>query len=196
MSTTHLSFLDIIDELRLLGQKKETGSFIIVSNENHYATVGFEHGQIISLQYRLVFGTQAIPLIAKIKHGSCSFTHTTNFIRRTKFQDNEAIIQRMLATHLDENNSDTESVPNSKIQPEKNISKRDNSSKSLHLTQQQMEEIENILIEELGPMGSIVMDSVMLCPDIDTLLNVVQNEIGETGRVRPVIHQIMDVLTP
>jgi hypothetical protein len=195
MNPSHLSFSEIIEELRRLGQNMVTGSFVIVTNENHYVTVGFEDGRIISLQYRLIFGLQAIPRFAKIEHGSCNFNTTSNFIRKIEILDNEEVIQKILSARENIVNHDPGLIQVTQQKTQEAAKTKVNNKQTLRLSIEQKEAIEDILIEELGPMGSIVMDSVVMCQDIDSLLNVVQNELGETGKARPVIQQIMDILT-
>lgn len=194
MESSFLTFTDIIDELRHLGHSKVTGSLFIVSDEKHYATVGFEKGRIISLQYRLRFGEQAIPMLAKIKHCSCRFQNTSNFIRKTNFTDNEEVFKKIMDARDNENKEEVGLI---KIPTPATRAVAESASKgqAICLSAQQQMAIENVLIEELGPIGLIVMDSLVICQDFDSMLNVVREEVEKTDAARQVIHHILDILT-
>ncbi|MEJ2612175.1 MAG: hypothetical protein P8179_19415 [Candidatus Thiodiazotropha sp.] len=195
MESSLLSFPDIIDELRYLGRSKVTGSLFIVSDEKHYATVGFENGRIISLQYRLSFGESAIPMLAKINHGSCRFQNTSNFIRKTNFNDNEEVFQKIMEARNDGKNKEVESIDIPNMLAEQIIGDNARKGQALYLSSQQKIDIEDVLIEELGPIGAIVMDSLVMCHDLGSMLNIIREEVEQTDVAREVIHHILDILT-
>jgi hypothetical protein len=173
MKSVYMSLADIIDELRSLGKSKATGSFFVVSDEQHSATFGLEKGLIVSLQCRLRFGEKAIPLIANIKHGTCRFEQTSSFIRKMNTSDNEDIFRKILFAReqQDGNNANLSSVPARKT------SGGSGNQKALAISDKQKKAIGDILVDELGPMGSIVLDSIEQCADISEMLDVIYEEV-------------------
>ncbi len=191
MKSVYLSLPGIIDELRVLGKAKATGSFFIVSDEQHSAIVGFESGRIVSLQCRLRFGEKAIPLIAGIRNGTCRFEQTATFVRRVDFADNEEVFRRIYsAREPDDDDAGRDSaadsgVPKAKVAVEQ---------PALRLSDKQKMDIENILVEELGPMGSIVLDSIENCTDIPGIMEVIRSEVDSPDIVSSVVKKITNVL--
>jgi hypothetical protein len=174
MKTVYMSLADILDELRSLGKSKTTGSFFVVSDDQHSATFGLENGRIVSLQCRLRFGEKAIPLIAKIKHATCRFEQTSNFIRKMESSDNEEIFRKILSAREQQHGNSANLSP---VPAREQIGAQGSNREALVFTDKQRHDIEDVLVEELGPMGSIVLDSIEQCADIGEIVDVINEEV-------------------
>ncbi|MET0090894.1 MAG: hypothetical protein ABW068_12940 [Candidatus Thiodiazotropha sp.] len=188
MNPSFLELPDIINELRRLGRSKATGSFYIVSDEQHSATVDLEAGRIILLRCRLRFGEQAIPLIAKIKRGSFRFEPTQNFIRKEDYDDNESVFQRILSAY--------KSAPASH-QPAARptqVAQAPRPSSALRISANQRMLIEQLLIAELGPMGSVVMESVLACRSQNAVFEVIRDEADDATLAESLTTRVRSIL--
>ncbi|MET0068267.1 MAG: hypothetical protein ABW076_18130 [Candidatus Thiodiazotropha sp.] len=188
MNPSFLELPDIINELRRLGQSKATGSFYIVSDEQHSATVDLEAGRIILLRCRLRFGEQAIPLIARINRGSFRFEPTRNFIRKEDYGDNETVFQRIMQAH-----NNTASPPLIPARPTRGTPSLRQTS-GLQVSANQRLLIEQLLITELGPMGSVVMESVLSCRNQDAVFDVIRDEADDDDIAESLTTRIRSIL--
>ncbi|MEJ2620981.1 MAG: hypothetical protein P8163_12140, partial [Candidatus Thiodiazotropha sp.] len=162
MKSNYLSLNEIIIELRSLSSADATGYLFIVSSEQHSATFGLEQGRIVSLQCRLRTGEKAIPLMAKIKYGTCRFEESISLGKKMQLEDNETIFDMILSLH--------ENLIQPPTEPTQTAVKSDTSiSQPIFLTSQQKTEIEKSLLEEIGPMGSYVMDTIEQCNEFDAI---------------------------
>ncbi|MCG8018022.1 MAG: DUF4388 domain-containing protein [Candidatus Thiodiazotropha sp. 'RUGA'] len=174
MDTNTLPLNEIIIELRSLARSKSTGYLFIVSSEQHSATFGLEQGRIVSLQCRLRTGEKAIPLIANIKHGSCRFEESISLIRKMPLEDNETIFQKILSIHEQMIEAEAET---SQYKTAARNNNYDNHP--ILLSEQQRSNIENCLVEEIGPMGSFVMDTIEQCKEFDSIKDAINDEIDQ-----------------
>jgi hypothetical protein len=190
MKSVYMSLPDIIDQLRLLGKEKETGSFFIVSDEQHAAIFGFERGHIVSIQCRLRFGEKAIPLIGKIRGGTCRFEPTASFFRKSDFGENEEVFRKIFSAR--EQSGDVVE----KVASENAVKKTAHAGRkqASMLSDKQKRKIEDLLVEELGPMGSIVMDSIENCSDVSEIMDVIMTEVDGSEIVSAVALKIKEVL--
>jgi hypothetical protein len=191
----HLSLLEIVEELRSLEQSHATGRFFIVSDEKYSASFSFDKGRLIAIQCRVRSGEQAIPLIARIKHGTCRFEESLGGVQEVELPENEYIFRAILATgeHMESNNefaafsssSYKEKLP---TQPISNI-------RNINLSNQQRQIIEEILINELGPMGSLVLDSIVVCKNLEQMTSVIKNQVDDNEIVKSLIPKIIGTLS-
>ncbi|MET0028345.1 MAG: hypothetical protein ABW101_11975 [Candidatus Thiodiazotropha sp.] len=188
MNPSFLELPDIINELRRLGRSKATGSFYIVSDEQHSATVDLEAGRIILLRCRLRFGEQAIPLIARIKRGSFRFEATRNFIRKEDYGDNETVFQRIMQVH-----KDPPSAHQPPTRPNRNT-QGPRPTATLRISANQRMLIEQLLIAELGPMGSVVMESVLACRSQNAVFDVIRDEADDDDLAESLASKIRAIL--
>jgi hypothetical protein len=180
MKIEYLSLSDIIIELRSLSNAKATGYLFIVSSEQHSATFGLEQGRIVSLQCRLRTGEKAIPLIARIKLGSCRFEESTSLIKKMKLEDNETIINMILALHEELLEPETDLPDKSSTSPDPPI----------RLSNHQKREIENSLLEEIGPMGSFVMDTIEQCKGFEAIKIAINEEVDRPDIAQSLLFKI------
>jgi hypothetical protein len=185
-----MSLPDIIDQLRMLGKEKETGSFFIVSDELHAAIFGFERGHIVSIQCRLRFGEKAIPLIGKIKAGTCRFEPTATFFRKSDFGENEEVFRKIFSAR--EQSDDV--VDNVTAKNAVTKATHANRKQASMMSDKQKLKIEELLVEELGPMGSIVMDSIEKCSDVSEIMDVIVAEVDGSEIVSAVALKIKEIL--
>jgi hypothetical protein len=191
MKSVYLTLTEIVNELRSLSNSKETGSFFVVSDEQHSATFGLEQGHLVSLQCRLRFGEKAIPLISKIKRGTCRFEQTTNFVRKTDFADNEEVFQQILSAR-EQAVTDTQSpISGSAMQ----VTESSADLPRLMLSAEQKTAIEEVLVDELGPIGSIIMEAVEQCADFDAMVALIQAEVEEADMVKLLSRKIRPILS-
>ncbi|MCG8489774.1 MAG: hypothetical protein MI756_20055 [Chromatiales bacterium] len=186
MNSNYLSLSDIIIELRSLSRANATGYLFIVSSEQHSATFGLEQGRIVSLQCRLRTGDKAIPLIAKIKYGSCRFEESTSLIKKMKLEDNETIFDRILSLH-----EQIEPEPDQAIASDKPST---DYSHPIMLSNQQKTEIKNSLLDEIGPMGSFVMDTIEHCKEFDSIKTVINEEIDRPDIAQSLLFKIDKII--
>ncbi|MCG7986666.1 MAG: hypothetical protein JAZ20_02100 [Candidatus Thiodiazotropha weberae] len=187
MSSNYLPLTEIILELRSLTKGKSTGYLFIVSSEQHSATFGLEQGRIVSLQCRLRTGDKAIPLIAKIKHGSCRFEESTSLIKKMQLEDNETIFNKILSLHA-------QMIEAASDQAKAAIKTVSGNNRPIQLSTQQRTEIENSLLEEIGPMGSFVMDTIERCIEFDSIKEVINEEIDRPDIAQALLFKIDKII--
>ncbi|MCG7940531.1 MAG: DUF4388 domain-containing protein [Candidatus Thiodiazotropha lotti] len=187
MSSNYLPLTEIILELRSLAKGKSTGYLFIVSSEQHSATFGLEQGRIVSLQCRLRTGDKAIPLIAKIKHGSCRFEESTSLIKKMQLEDNETIFNKILSLHA-------QMIEAASDQAKAAIKTVSGNNRPIQLSTQQRTEIENSLLEEIGPMGSFVMDTIERCIEFDSIKEVINEEIDRPDIAQALLFKIDKII--
>jgi hypothetical protein len=190
MSPVYLTLPEIIDELRALTNAKETGTFFVVSDEQHSAMFGFENGLLVALQCRLRFGEKAIPLIAGIHKGKCRFDNALNFARRMDVTDNEEVFQAILSVKPQGGRKESV-LPATPARP---VSAAPVGKFALSLSPEQKEAINNILSEEMGPMANVVMDSIEDCADFDEMISVVYESADGLGVEELLVSKIRAVL--
>ncbi len=192
MSSDYLTLPEIIEELRTLTSAKETGTFFVVSEEQHSAMFGFENGRLVALQCRLRFGEKAIPLIANIRKGKCRFDDSMNFARRIEVTDNEEIFQGILSTHpqLEANHS---VLPPAAAKP---ASTSPSGQPRISLSAEQRKAIGYILSEELGPMGNVVMNNIDDCSNFDELIAIVKDSADGLGIEDLLVSKISAIIKP
>jgi hypothetical protein len=183
MKSKYMPMSEIIDSLRSISDTKATGHLYIVSSEQHTATFGLDQGRIAFLQCRLRTGEKAIPLLSKIKHGSCRFEYASNLIRKMELEDNETIFEKILSPHAQIEIKTSDLPTKSKIQ---NNQQED----TLSLTSEQKSEIKTVLMEEIGPMGNVVMDSIENCNTLNAIRAVIYDELDESGIANTLIFRI------
>ncbi|ODB98760.1 hypothetical protein A3197_15180 [Candidatus Thiodiazotropha endoloripes] len=187
MSSNYLPLTEIILELRSLAKGKSTGYLFIVSSEQHSATFGLEQGRIVSLQCRLRTGDKAIPLIAKTKHGSCRFEESTSLIKKMQLEDNETIFNKILSLHA-------QMIEAASDQAKAAIKTISGNNRPIQLSTQQRTEIENSLLEEIGPMGSFVMDTIERCNEFDSIKDIINEEIDRPDIAQALLFKIDKII--
>jgi hypothetical protein len=183
MKSKYIPMSEIIDSLRSISDTKATGHLFIVSSEQHTATFGLDQGRIAFLQCRLRTGEKAIPLLTKIKHGSCRFEHASNLIRKMELEDNETIFNKILSPQpqIDIKTSDFRT---------KSETPNNQQGHTLSLTSEQKSEIKTVLMEEIGPMGNVVMDSIKNCNTLDAIRAVINEELDESDIANTLLFRI------
>ncbi len=186
MNSEYLTLAEIVDELRALSRAKETGTFFVVSDEQQSAMFGLERGQLVALQCRLRFGERAIPLIANIRTGRCRFDHSMNFSRRIDIP-NEEVFAAILS-----GNTDIEvSRSNSPAVPERSASA---TKPKLAISSAQRNAIAQILGEELGPIGHVVMGDIEDCSSLDEVISVIYESAEGLGIEQLLVTKVRTIL--
>jgi hypothetical protein len=192
MSSDYLTLSEIIEELRALTSEKETGTFFVVSEEQHSAMFGFKNGRLVALQCRLRFGEKAIPLIANIKRGKCRFDDSMNFARRIEVSDNEEIFQAILSTHPQVETKHSV-LPPAAAKPAPRSS---SGQQRISLSAEQRKAIGYILSEELGPMGNVVMSNIDDCANFDEVFAIVKDSADGLGIEDLLVSKISAIIKP
>jgi hypothetical protein len=192
MSSDYLTLSEIIEELRALTSANETGTFFVVSEEQHSAMFGFKNGRLVALQCRLRFGEKAIPLIANIKRGKCRFDDSMNFARRIEVSDNEEIFQAILSTHpkIETKHS---VLPPAAAKPAPTPS---SGQQRISLSAEQRKAIGYILSEELGPMANVVMSNIDDCTNFDEVFAIVKDSADGLGIEDLLVSKISAIIKP
>ena len=182
-----------MDELRSLAKQKATGSLFIVSNEKHSASFGLEKGRIVSLQCRGRFGAQAIALIARIKQGTSRFETSSNYLKKIELPDNEELIGQILAAQ--EQLAAAGPTDKASIAPVRPAATAASSQPALNITAQQKAAIEDALVDALGPIGSIIMDSVEESRDMSSIVVAIKDVVDTPEIVQDLVAKIKKILT-
>jgi hypothetical protein len=190
MSSKHLTLPEIISELRSLTSSKATGTFYIVSDCKHSAMFGLENGRLVTLQCRLRFGEKAIPLIAGIKQGSCRFDNTLGIIRKMDTPNNEEVFLRILSAAEKNKASNSASTPKEDKPRFKPFPKYP----EISITQDQKKKIREILNEEMGPMGNLVIKSIEKCANFREIASVLKENSDGLDIEKSLTRKIRTVL--
>lgn len=70
-----LPFAELLAELEQLCQQRRTGTLLIFAASNRFAQFKLSEGEVVSLMYQNVRGTDALPLIREIRTGWSVFTN-------------------------------------------------------------------------------------------------------------------------
>ncbi|MCG8123735.1 MAG: hypothetical protein N0E55_07185, partial [Candidatus Thiodiazotropha taylori] len=146
-----------------------------------------EQGRIVSLQCRLRTGEKAIPLIANIKYGSCRFEESISLIRKMQLEDNETIFNQILSLHEQLIEAEAEQPKNAAIN-------NDGDNRPIQLSDQQRSDIESSLMEEIGPMGSFVMDTIEQCNEFDSIKDIINDEIDRPDIAQALLMKIDKII--
>ncbi|WP_428239992.1 hypothetical protein [Gynuella sp.] len=186
------SLSEIMDELRNLADQKATGSLFIVSDERHSASFGLEKGRIVALQCRGRFGAQAMTLVSRIKQGTSRFELSSNYLRKMDLPDNEEVIRQI----LDAQSSAPAAAPGTARSATPTPPPMPASApRALNISASQKAAIEDVLVDSLGPMGSIVMDSIEDCKDMSSIVMAIKEVVETPEIVQSLVGKIKDILT-
>jgi hypothetical protein len=70
-----MSYAQVMDELRRACVEKKSGTMMLATADNQLARISLHDGEVVSINYRLKHGRDAIPLLKEIKQARVKFTH-------------------------------------------------------------------------------------------------------------------------
>ncbi|ODB84528.1 hypothetical protein A3195_06695 [Candidatus Thiodiazotropha endoloripes] len=127
-------------------------------------------------------------MIANIKHGSCRFEQSISLIKKMQLEDNETIFNQILSIHEQMVQAEPE-------QPQAFVIPNTDDSRPILLSTQQRSEIENSLPEEIGPMGSFIMDTIEQCKEFDSIKDVINDEIDQPDIAQSLLFKIDKIIS-
>lgn len=94
---------EFVDLVRHHHYNSFSGLITGVSDSKHSFQVGFDHGEIVLLTYRIKKGLQALPLIARIERAKITQHPTTDLQDAAgEAMDTSAVLSQLTANTLDE----------------------------------------------------------------------------------------------
>jgi|GEM_PF-2168063 len=194
MSDSVKTLPDILRQLKMLCDQGATGSLFIVSNQNHPFSFGINKGRIVSVQYRITFGMKAIPYIGAVQRGKTRFENNNVGRTQNDLPSNKEIVQAIIAAHKEAANARSGSPSNREPKPIAKGPQFSTSSPSLFRGEKR-EQLEAILIDALGPMGSLLCDSIAQNSDVSSVMEQLYQEVNEPelldrleGKIRKIAH--------
>lgn len=158
--SAQLERLQIIEQLRKLASEQNTGTFFIKTPSQHLAVFVFEKGKIISLTYSHFRGSKALPEIARINSGECSYKASVSGRPQADIPTTREII------HLLESNTSgiSKTIPtiDNKAQNATQTSVESDNNNITQLPAFSEEEllsgIASILLDHIGPIAAMICD--------------------------------------
>mgnify|MGYP003423083326 CR=1 FL=1 len=169
---TLLSYKQLLHELGQLCTRKQTGTALIATQENMLVRVILDRGQIISLTVGSKSGQDAIPLVRAVKAG------------RLRFSEGGATVAR-----------EAEALPPT----DKLLQLLGGNVGAVGATV--LTQIEDALIEHLGPMGSLIWrEQLNAAADARTpaglarAIEAAAKQIGDPGKIQRFKEQALKLL--
>ena len=146
-----------------------------VSDRKHSFQVGFDHGTIVLLTYRVKKGLQALPLIIQIERAKITEHPTTDIQDVTgDTLDTSMVLSQLTAATLDETITMTTDISDLPAPPQ--ISQSVSRSP---LNTRTKKAIEAAAIHHFGPIGAIVCEEYLALPagNLDTIALAIAEEV-------------------
>lgn len=176
--STPLTYAQLLDELRQACVEKQTGTMMIATKDNQLARILLRDGEIVSINYRLQNGRDAVPLLKEIKQARIKFSLGKTAGGGDRGAGNlpsTAEILRLLGA----DNATPAPVTAT------------TGSVSVDQLPQAMKIIEAELIEVLGPLASLVWnehvtptDKPVSASKLRLLIDNLAKEIGDPAKVQ------------
>jgi hypothetical protein len=167
---------DFVDLVRRHHHNAFSGLITGVSDTRHSFQVGFDHGEIVLLTYRIKKGLQALPLITQIERAKITEHPTTDIQDATgDALDTSTVLSQLTAYTLDETTTlitDISDVPapsqESQIPASSPV---DASTKKA---------IEAAAVHHFGPIGAMVCEEHLALPkgDIRAIALAIAQDVG------------------
>lgn len=172
----------IVDAIKFVCEKKETGTLVVVTDDNQFATFSLVKGEIVSIGYQGQYGVEAIELIARIGLGVCRFRRDKLSSRRDPLPNTEDIITHFLQhatsskTDAVPANNDNEVESQQRVQQSReDQNEKNNTAKEAlinTLTVEQKRIFETCLAEYIGAMAPILAEEYLeIETSVDSAIN-------------------------
>lgn len=162
----------IVDAIKFVCEKKETGTLVVVTDDNQFATFSLVKGEIVSIGYQGQYGVEAIELIARIGVGVCRFRRDKLSSRRDPLPNTEDIITHFLQHAT---SSKTDAVPTNNDNEVEDQNEKNNTAKEAlinTLTVEQKRIFETCLAEYIGAMAPILAEEYLeIETSVDSAIN-------------------------
>lgn len=141
-----MGYAQVMDELRRACVEKRSGTLMLATADNQLARISLHDGEIVSINYRLKHGRDAIPLLKEIRQARVKFTQGKGGVDPTASGGSglppTTDIMRML-------NADNAAASEAAPAPTASSVSTDQVPKALKV-------IEAELIDVLGPLANII----------------------------------------
>jgi len=167
---------DFVDRVKNHHDNAFSGLITGVSDSKHSFQVGFDHGEIVLLTYRIKKGLDALLLITQIERAKIS-EHPNGDIQDVTGEalDTDVILSRLTANTLDETTTLTTLIddPTSPRTTGATTGPR-------VLDASLKQEIEDAAIHHFGPIGAMVCEEHLANPDGDVgaIMHGIAQEVG------------------
>lgn len=169
-----LTYAQLIDELRRACVEKRSGTMMIATQDNQLARVSLQDGEIVSINYRLKNGREAIPLLRDIKEARVRFSQGRTAAGGDQGGSLPSTVDIMLM-----------------LSGDKAAAAPATGTVSTDQVPQALKVIEAELIEVLGPLASIVwtehlerLGKPVAAGKLRTLVDGLAKEIGDPAKVQ------------
>ncbi len=167
---------DFVDRVKSHHHNAFCGLVTGLSENKHSFQVGFDHGEIVLLSYRIKKGLQALPLITQIVPAKIS-EHPTSDIQTTTGDalDTSLVLSQLTAFTLDETTTmitDISDVPAAR--------QTDPPFASRPLDARMSKAIEAAAVRHFGPIGAMVCEQHLAQPEADvrTIAVAIAQHVG------------------
>ncbi|MGS2717034.1 hypothetical protein ACVBE9_02590 [Eionea flava] len=167
----------IVDAIKFVCAKKETGTLVVVTDDNTFATFSLIKGKLIAISFQGKRGIEALELVSHIISGVCRFRRDQVENNHDPLPDTDEIISHLLQSSQ-KRNPDTEHQETSTHQS----AEIDNTLINT-LTEKQQLIFETCLAEYVGAMAPILAEEYLeietdIHSAINNLMLVVKNMSG------------------
>lgn len=172
-----MSYAQVMDELRRACVEKRSGTLMLATADNQLARISLQDGEVVSINYRLKSGREAIPLLKEIKQARMKFSQgKAGGDAPAAGLPPTSEIMRML-------NADKGAAPAAAATAPSSVS-TDQVPKALKI-------IEAELVEVLGPLANIVwgehldkLGKPVLASKLRGLVDGLAKEIGDPTKIQ------------
>ena len=154
---------DFVDLVRIHHHNAFSGLITGVSDSNHSFQIGFDHGKIVLLTYRVKKGVAALHLMSQIERAKIS-EHPNADIHEVSGEvpDTGLILSELTAQTLDETTTMTTDISNLPSPRQTSVT---SSPRSVDSRLRQI--IERAAIHHFGPIGAMVCEDHLVDPHHD-----------------------------
>lgn len=167
---------DFVDLVRSHHHNAFSGLITGVSDSRHSFQVGFDHGEIVLLTYRIKKGLQALPLITQIERAKITEHPTTDIQDATgDALDTNSVLSQLTAYTLDETTTMTTDI--SDVPAPSRVSRI---SASGPVDTRSKKAIEAAAVHHFGPIGAMVCEEHLAQPkgDIRAIALSIAQDVG------------------
>jgi hypothetical protein len=167
---------DFVDLVRRHHHNAFSGLITGVSDSKHSFQIGFDHGEIILLTYRIKKGLQALPMITRIERAKIT-EHPATDIQDAGGEalDTSAVLSQLTATTLDETTSMTTDISDVTVplKPGQTLTPGPVDARLRRI-------IESAAIHHFGPIGAMVCEEHLANPKGDSraILLAIAEDVG------------------
>jgi hypothetical protein len=172
----------IVDAIKFVCQKKETGTLIVVTDDNQFATFGINKGEMVSVSFQGKHGVEAIELVSRIELGVCRFRRDKVADRHDPLPSTDEILTHFRQYNHEANKQKIAPNHSESVEPKNQVnSTKGTLIETLSLEQQRI--FETCMAEYIGAMAPILTEEYLeVETDIESAVNnlmlVVRNMSG------------------